>query len=137
MLPLHDGQCGHQCVMIPTCFMQFLLLCHMDHPVARAARWRSILWWRAMQFAMAGGPSDGRHPSRGWQRGAEVHLEQALGPSFEHMALDRQRWGESREVFLSWCFDKFGGAQSVRRAGGEAPLPAPAGLPARHGAARL
>ena len=105
---------------------------HADSPAAKVATWRSLLWWRTVQFARPSHDRTLRHPRRGWRRGAEECFESCFGDIFPELAADRQRWSEARSVFLRWCCTRFGGSPPARppgpkrpRRASEPPLAAP------------
>lgn len=81
---------------------------HPDSLAARAASWRSLMWWRVVQVLGFSRYRTYRHPRRGWTRGAEVLFERCLGADFLTLAVDRQRWLASQPRFLTWCVETFG-----------------------------
>ena len=73
---------------------------HPDSPPARADAWRNLAWWRTVQHIRHPTDPAGRHPRKGWSRGAEVCLMKCLGPDFAAMAADRMAWAAARGIFL-------------------------------------
>ena len=98
---------------------------HATSPAGRSQRWRNLGWWRAVQCVRGARDSEGRHPTRGWQRGLERTLEQSLGGDFHALATAKDRWNEKRAFFVRQCVAAFGGAL---------PTPPPAAKRARGGA---
>ena len=71
--------------------------------------WRSLEWWRTVQFLR--GPRDlaGRHPRRGWHRAVEHLLEGCYGGALSAQLATREQWLQARPAFVEFCVHSFGG----------------------------
>ena len=83
---------------------------HPDGPPSRAAAWRSLGWWRAVQCVRSARDPAGRHSRSNWTRDAEHVFERCFGENFSNLPLNREAWSERKAHFQRWCCATLGGS---------------------------